>query len=114
MDVLLIDEANVSFIDQRRGLQCVAFSLPAHVAAGEPVQFVVNQRIQLVERGLVSVAPFSEQLGDLVLLLCLSQSPVTSCLKLRDLAWLAQHLVYFADVKLFFGDHAASVVFEQH
>jgi len=60
MNVLLIDQTNVRFVDQRGRLQRVALSFPAHVAAGEPVQLVVDQRIQLVERGLISVAPFSE------------------------------------------------------
>ena len=65
--VSLIDETDVSFVNQGGGLKCVTFSLAAHVAAREPVQFFVDQRIQLVECGLVSVAPLSEQLGDLML-----------------------------------------------
>ena len=60
LHVLLIHETNVSFIDERGGLKGVALSFPAHVAARESVQFVVDQRIQLVERGLVAVAPFGE------------------------------------------------------
>ena len=73
LHVFLIDETNVSFVYERGGLKSVAFSLPAHVAAGEPVQFVVDQRIQLVESGLVPIAPFGEQFSDLMLPGCLSQ-----------------------------------------
>ena len=76
----------------------MTFAFAAHVAACEPVQFVVDQRIQLVKRRLVSIAPFGEELSDLMLLWCASQSVATSCLKLRDLAWFAQHFVDFADV----------------
>jgi len=60
MDVLLVDEPNVSFVDQGGCLERVAFSFPAHVTAGEPVQFVVDQWIQLVECRLVPIAPLSE------------------------------------------------------
>jgi hypothetical protein len=114
MHVLLIYDANVSLVDQGGGLQSMAFPFPAHVAAREPVQLVVDQRIQLVERGLIAIAPFSEQLRDLVLRFCVSQLFGYITLKLRDLAWLAQHLVHFADVQLFLRNHAASVVFEQN
>jgi hypothetical protein len=90
----------------------VALPFPAHVTAGEPVQFVVDQRIQLVERGLVSIAPFGEQLGDLVLLWCSFQSSATSCLELRDLARLSQHLVHFTNVEFFFRNHASGIFVE--
>jgi hypothetical protein len=67
VNIPLIDEANVSLIDQSGGLESVAFSFPAHVAPREPVQFVVDQGVQLVECGLISLAPLSEQFGNLVL-----------------------------------------------
>ena len=60
LHVFLIHETNVGFIDERGGLERVTFSFAAHVAAGKPVQLVVDEGIQLVERGLVSLAPFSE------------------------------------------------------
>ena len=91
----------------------MALLFPAHVTARQPVQFVVDQWIQLVQGGLVSVAPLSEKLGYLMLLRWLFQSVVTSCLVLRDLARLAQHLVHFTDVEFLFGDHAASIFFQQ-
>ena len=88
----------------------MAFALAAHVATSQAVQLVVDQRVQVIERGLVPFAPLSEQLGDLVLGRFLCQ--VRSCLKLIDVARFSKHLVHFADVELFFGDHAARVVFE--
>ena len=91
----------------------MALSFPAHVTPSEPVQFVVDQWIQLVQSGLVSVAPLSEKLGYFMLLRWSFQSVATLCLVLRDLARLTQHLVHFTDVKLLFGNHAASVLFEQ-
>ena len=60
MDVSLIDETNVGFVYKGSGLEGVAFPFPAHVAPREPVQFVVDQRIELVKRGLIPVAPFGE------------------------------------------------------
>ena len=58
--ILLIDQANISFIYQSSGLKGVVFSLSAHVTAGEAVELVVDQRIQLVQSGLVPFAPLSE------------------------------------------------------
>ena len=66
MDVFLFDEAQVGLIDERGGLQCVALSLTSHEAMRHPPQFFVNQRVQFVERGLISVAPLIEQLSDFV------------------------------------------------
>ena len=77
------------------------------------MQFVVDQWIQLVQSGLVSVAPLSEKLSYLMLLGWLSQFVVTLCLVLRDLARLTQHLVYFTDVEFLFSNHAPRVLFEQ-
>lgn len=90
----------------------MALLFPAHVTASEPVQFVVDQGIQLVQGGLVSVAPLGEKLSYLMLLRWSFQSVATSCLVLRDLARLAQHLVHLTDVEFLFSDHAASIVFE--
>jgi len=44
----------------------MAAAFATHVAACETVELVVHERIQLVERGLVSVAPLSEQLRDVM------------------------------------------------
>lgn len=68
MHVPLIDETNVSFVYEGGGLESVTFSLAAHVTTREPVQFFIDERVQLVESGLISVAPLGEQLRDFILL----------------------------------------------
>src|SRR6266478_3324707 len=62
----IIDQPQVGFVENGGGLQGVAGALPAHVMVGEPVQFGLHQREQLVQRSLVSAAPVAEQLGDLL------------------------------------------------
>ena len=63
----VIDQPQIRFVDKRGGLQSVAGALPAHVMVGQPVQFGLHQREQLLKRSLVSAAPVAEQLGDLLL-----------------------------------------------
>ena len=58
--ILLINQANVGFIYKGSGLKCVVFSFPDHVTASQAVEFVVDQRVQLVQSGLVPFAPLSE------------------------------------------------------
>ena len=77
------------------------------------MQLVVDERIQLVQSGLVSIAPLSEKLSYLMLLRWSFQSVATLCLVLRDLARLTQHFVHLTDVELLFSNHAASVLFKQ-
>src|SRR6476620_204198 len=62
----IIDQPQVGFVESRGGLQSVAGALPAHVMMGEPVQFGLHQREQLLQRSLVSAAPVAEELGDLL------------------------------------------------
>ena len=68
MHIPLIYETYVSFVYECSGLEGVTFSLPAHITARKPVEFLIDQRIQLVQCGLVSVAPLDEELGDLLML----------------------------------------------
>jgi len=63
MHMFLIDEANVSFINQGRGLERVPLSLSVHISAGHLMKFVIDQRVQLVERSLVPLAPLGEQMS---------------------------------------------------
>ena len=127
VNVFLIDEPNVSLVDEGCGLKRVTFSLPAHVATRKAMEFVVDQRIQLVECVLVSVAPLSEQLSDLMLVRwssqlgdiasvflcsCRGTQKHKSCFELGDLTRFSKHFVYFADMQLFFRDHPSCVVFE--
>src|SRR4029077_3540600 len=60
----VIDQPQGSFVKNGGGLQGVPRALPAHVMMGEPVQFGLHQREQLLQRSVVSVAPLAEQLGD--------------------------------------------------
>ena len=64
--ILLIDQTDVRFIYQSSGLKCMVFSLLAHVTAGEAMELVIDQRVQLVQSGLVSFAPLSEQFSNLM------------------------------------------------
>jgi len=114
-DVSLIDETDVGFVDECGRLKCVTFSLATHVAPREPVQFFVNQRIQLVECSLVSAAPLSEQLSDLMLrFFCQLGESLKSCFKLGNFPRFSKHFVYFSDVQFFLCNHAARIVFQQH
>ena len=61
MHVARINEAQISLIDQRGRLQRLAGPLTAHVAPGYTVQFVMDQRNQLIERCLLTVAPGQQQ-----------------------------------------------------
>ncbi|MCG3159884.1 MAG: hypothetical protein JMDDDDMK_00909 [Acidobacteria bacterium] len=65
-DVLVINQLQVSLVDQRRCLQRVSFALVAHVMVRHSAQFVVNQRHQLVERSLVAVTPIEQQFRDVL------------------------------------------------
>src|SRR6266508_1297673 len=60
----VIDQPKVGFVENGGGLQGVAGALTAHVMVGEPVQFGLHQRKQLLQRSSVSAAPLTEQLGD--------------------------------------------------
>ena len=51
-----IHQPEEGFVDERRGLQRVAGALARHVAMGQPVQLVVDQRHQLRARASSSPA----------------------------------------------------------
>ena len=60
---LHVDQPQVRLVDERRRLQCVPDTLPTDIAPSQPPQFVVHERHQLVERGLVATPPGFEQRG---------------------------------------------------
>ena len=62
----VIDQPQVGFVQDRGGLQGVTGTLPPHVMVGQPVQFGLHQRKQLLQRSLISSAPVTEQLGNLL------------------------------------------------
>jgi hypothetical protein len=55
-----IHQAQKGFVDQGGGLQGITRVFPLHVAPGHAAQFSVDQRGQLVERGVVAAAPGSQ------------------------------------------------------
>jgi hypothetical protein len=57
LHMLLLDEPEVCFIYQSSRLQRVANTLSAHVAMGQPAQFLIDERQQAVECRLISSAP---------------------------------------------------------
>ena len=62
MNVFLINQTEVSLIDQRRGLERVGRTLMGEAAMCEPAQFPVHQGHQLLQGTLVPIAPGDEQL----------------------------------------------------
>ena len=66
VDVLDVDQPEVRLVHQRRRLQAVPAALARHAAPRDPPQFVVHQRDQLVEGGLIALPPCEEKSGDLV------------------------------------------------
>jgi hypothetical protein len=65
-DVLHVEQTNVGLIDERRGLQTVAYPFARHEVARNPVQLRVNDRDQTLQRFVVAVAPCFEQPRDVV------------------------------------------------
>jgi hypothetical protein len=60
-DAAGVDQPDVSLVHQGGGLKGVASLLPTHAAFGQTVEFVVHQRRQLAQRGLIAIAPGHQQ-----------------------------------------------------
>ena len=58
---LVIHQADIGFIDQRGRLEAVVGALTSHVAVRQPAELRIDDRRQLVEGELVSVAPGAEE-----------------------------------------------------
>jgi hypothetical protein len=56
VELLLADEAQIRFVDERRGVERLARLLTSKVRRGEPAQFIVDQRKQL-RRGVRIAVP---------------------------------------------------------
>jgi len=65
-NVPLSDELDVGLINQGGRLQTMASSLSAHVVAGQAAQFRIDERYQFIERFFVAIAPFNQQVRDLL------------------------------------------------
>jgi hypothetical protein len=66
IDALGINETQVRFVDQRRGLEAMRGPFAAHAPLGDLVQFIMNQRDQTVERPRVATSPIDQQPGDIL------------------------------------------------
>src|SRR5262245_65687124 len=61
---ILLDQPQVSLVDQRSRLQRVIRTLPAQVAVSQLVKLLVYDRHQLGERGLFASASTKQKLRD--------------------------------------------------
>ena len=61
-----IDQPQIDFVDECRGLESVTGTFSGHVVPRRPVQFLVHQRHKFLQRLLISGAPGPEQAGDLM------------------------------------------------
>ena len=58
---LIVDQANVSLIDQGRRLERVAWAFALQIAVSQAVEFVINDGGQPFERALISFAPGAQE-----------------------------------------------------
>jgi hypothetical protein len=63
VDPLNLDEPQIGFVHEGRGLQRMTRPLMAHMPPREPAQLVVDQRHEPVERSRLTAAPGHQQLG---------------------------------------------------
>ena len=63
LDALDVDEAQIGFVDEGRWLKRVPTAFVAHVLTCDPPQFLVHERNELVQSGLVAAAPGQQQGG---------------------------------------------------
>ena len=59
-----VGQAKKRLVHERGGLQRVSAPLAAHVASSQAAQLRLDERQQLLERGIIAVAPRPQQLGD--------------------------------------------------
>jgi hypothetical protein len=52
-----IDETQIGFVDERRGLKRVADAFAGHIAMGQEMKLVVHQRHQPIQRLRVALIP---------------------------------------------------------
>ncbi len=64
VDALHVDETQIGFVHQRRRLQAVTGALAGHATLRDAVQLAVDERNQLLERGVITAVPVHEQAGD--------------------------------------------------
>ena len=57
LDLLDFDQPEIRLVDERRGLKRMPDAFVAHVAPRDTAQFLMDERQQLIERGLLTSAP---------------------------------------------------------
>ena len=62
-DVPGIDQPDVGFVHQRRGLEAVPRSLAGHAAPGDAMELAVHERNQPLQGSLVALRPLHQQPG---------------------------------------------------
>ena len=62
--LLDVDQPDVGFVDEGGRLQRVAGALVRHVPARHAAELFMDERYQLLQRGLITTAPVDEQPGD--------------------------------------------------
>ena len=60
-----INEPQIRFVDQRRGLKAMPSTLSCHASSRELVKLPLYERNQSVEGGCVALTPFQQQSGSL-------------------------------------------------
>ena len=61
-----IDQPQVGFVDERGRLKRVAWPLSRHLSPRQPSQLLVDDRHELLQRGLVAVFPSGEETRDVM------------------------------------------------
>jgi hypothetical protein len=63
LDALDVDESQIGLVDEGGWLERVSTALMAHVLTRDPPQFLVHEWNELIEGGLIAVAPGQQQSG---------------------------------------------------
>src|SRR5215472_12827550 len=58
-----VNQPQVNFVHERRGLQRVVRLFPAHVAVGEPVEFLLHNWDQPSQSAIIPLPPSLKKLG---------------------------------------------------
>ncbi len=74
VNALDVDQPEVRLVDERRCLQAVPGAFARHAASGNAPQFLVHQRDQLIEGGLIAFSPCEKKSSDLARMTANGQS----------------------------------------
>jgi hypothetical protein len=61
LDALYVDQLQVGFVDERRGLQTVPGALPRHTSPCDPMQLTLDERDQPLECRIIALSPGQQQ-----------------------------------------------------